>query len=68
MHFFKKAALFTPDFGKMVALSTPALTGVSLIFKTGGIRTRVKGLGVKKGSAKKGPIRYLDLKRCVKSS
>ena len=32
---------------------TPALIGVSLIFKTGGIRAGVKGAGVKKG-----PIRY----------
>ena len=42
----------------MVALLTPALIGVSLIFKTGGIRAGVKGAGVKKGPAEKGPIRY----------
>ena len=41
----------------MVALLTPALIGVSLIFKTGGIRAGVKGAGVKKGPAEKGPIR-----------
>ena len=38
----------------MVALLTPALIGVSLIFKTGGIRA-----GVKKEPAEKGPIRYI---------
>jgi len=42
------AAPFTPDFEKLVALLTPALIGVSLIFKTGGIRA-----GVKKGQRKK---------------
>ena len=41
-----------PDFEKLVALLTPALIAVSLIFKTGGIRA-----GVKKGPAEKGPIR-----------
>ena len=41
-----------------MALLTPALIGVSLIFKTGGIRADVKGAGVKKGPAEKGPIRY----------
>ena len=50
----KKAALFTPDFEELVALFTPALIGVSLIFKTGGIRAGVKGAGVKKGPAEKG--------------
>ena len=54
----KKAVLFEPDFEKLVALLTPALIGVSLIFKTGGIRAGVKGAGVKKGPAEKGPIRY----------
>ena len=44
----------------MVALLTPALIGVSLIFKTGGIRAGVKGAGVKKGPAGKGPIRYVN--------
>ena len=34
------------------------LIGVSLIFKTGGIRAGLKGAGVKKGPAEKGPIRY----------
>ena len=53
----KKAALFAPDFEKLVALLTPALIGVSLIFKTGGIRAGVKGAGIKKGPAEKGPIR-----------
>ena len=43
-----------------MALLTPALIGVSLIFKTGGIRAGVKGAGVKKGPAEKGPIRYAD--------
>ena len=42
-----------------MALLTPALIGVSLIFKTGGIRAGVKGAGVKKGPAEKGPIRYI---------
>ena len=42
----------------MVALLTPALIGVNLIFKTGGIRADVKGGGVKKGPAEKGQIRY----------
>ena len=50
----KKAALFTPDFEKLVALLTPALLGVSLISKTGGIKASVKGAGVKKGRRKKG--------------
>ena len=54
----KKVALITPDFKKLVALLTPALIGVNLIFKTGGIRAAVKGAGVKKGPAEKGPIRY----------
>ena len=53
----KNAALSTPDFEKLVALLTPALIGVSLIFKTGGIRAGIKGAGVKKGPAEKGPIR-----------
>ena len=44
-----------------MALLTPALIGVSLIFKTGGIRAGVKGAGVKKGPAEKGPIRYIRL-------
>jgi len=44
-----------------VALLTPALIGVSLIFKIGGIRAGVKGAGVKKGPAEKGPIRYKNL-------
>ena len=44
----KKAALITPDFEKLMALLTPALIGVSLIFKTGGIRACVKGAGIKK--------------------
>ena len=42
------AALFTPDFQKLVDLLTQALIGVSLIFKTDGIRAGVKGAGVKK--------------------
>ena len=46
-----------PDFEKLLALLTPALIGVSLIFKIGGIRAGVKGAGVKKGPAEKGPIR-----------
>ena len=46
--YYGKVALFTPDFEKLVALLTPALIGVSLIFKTGGIRAGVKGAGVKK--------------------
>ena len=54
----KTAALFTPDFDKLVALLTPALIVISLIFKTGRIRSGVKGAGVKKGQAEKGPIRY----------
>ena len=59
MYFFyiglpKKAALFTPDFEKVVVLLTPALIGVSLIFKTGGIRAGVKGDGINKGPAEKG--------------
>ena len=54
----KKAALFTPDFEKSVVLLTPALIGIRLIFKTGGIRVGIKGAGVKKGSAEKGPIMY----------
>ena len=52
-----KVALFTQDFEKLVALLTPALIGVSLIFKTGGITAGVKGASVKKGPAKKGLIR-----------
>ena len=55
----KKAALFTPDFEKLVALLTPALIGVNLIFKTGGIRAGVIGAGVEKGPAEKGLIRYV---------
>ena len=54
----KKAAFITSDYEKSVALLRPALIGVSLIFKTGGIRAGVKGAGVKKGPAEKGPIRY----------
>ena len=54
----KKATLFMPDFEKLVALLTPALIGVSLIFKTGGIRAGVKGADAKKGPAGKGRIRY----------
>ena len=50
--YYGKVAIFTPDFEKLVALLTPALIGVSLIFKTGGFRA-----GVKKGPAEKGPIR-----------
>ena len=46
-----------------MALLTAALIGVSLIFKTGGIRAGVKGAGVKKGPAEKGPIRYNILAR-----
>ena len=42
----------------MVALLTPALMGVRLIFKTSGIRAGVKRAGVKKKPAEKGPIRY----------
>ena len=38
-----------------MALLTPALIGVSLFFKTSGIRAGVKGAGVKKGPAEKGP-------------
>ena len=53
----KKAALFTPEFKRLVVLLTPTLIGVSLIFKTGGIKAGVKGAGVKKGPAEKGPIR-----------
>ena len=49
----------TPEFEKLVALLTPALIGVSLIFKTGGIRAGVKGSGFRKGPAEKGPIRYM---------
>ena len=37
-----------------MAFLTPALIGVSLIFKTSGIRA-----GVKKGPVEKGPIRYI---------
>ena len=37
----------------MVALLTPALIGVSFIFKTGGIRAGIKGAGVKKGAGGK---------------
>ena len=44
-----------------MALLTPALIGVSFIFKTGGIRAGVKGAGVKKGPAEKGPIRYMQI-------
>ena len=43
------------------ALLTPALIGVILIFENGIIRAAVKGAGVKKGPAIKGPIRYLLL-------
>ena len=43
----------------MVALLTPALIGVNLIFKTGGIRAGVIGAGVEKGPAEKGLIRYV---------
>ena len=50
-------ALVTPDFEKLVALLTPALIGVSLIIKTGGIRAGIKEPGVKKGPEEKGPIR-----------
>ena len=50
--------LFTPDSEKLVALLTPALIGVSFIFKTGGIRAGVKGAGVQKRPAEKGSIRY----------
>ena len=56
--YYGKLALFTPDFEKLGALLTTALIGVSLIFKTGGIKAGVKGAGVKKGPAEKGPIRY----------
>ena len=56
---FKKGGPFYARLLKLVALLTPALIGVSLIFKTGGIRTGVKGAGVKKGPVEKGPIRYL---------
>ena len=56
--YYGKVALFTPDFEKLVALLTPALIGVSLIFKTGRIRAGVKGAGVKKRPAEKGPIWY----------
>ena len=45
----------------MVELLTLALIGVSLIFKIGRIRAGVKGAGVKKGPALKGPIRYLPI-------
>ena len=53
----KKAALITSEFEKLVALLKPVLIGVILIFKTDGIRAGVKGAGVKKGPALKGPIR-----------
>ena len=36
-----------------MAILTPTLIGVSLIFKTGGIRAGVIGAGVKKGPAEK---------------
>ena len=52
--YYGKLALFTPDFEKLVALLMPALIGVSLIFKTSGIRAGIKGAGVKKGRRKKG--------------
>ena len=55
--YYGKLALFTPDFEKLVALLTPALIGVGLIFKTGGIRVGVKGADAKKGQAEKGSIR-----------
>ena len=58
MYFFTLADLFTPDFEKLVALLTPALIGVTLIFKTGGIRAGIKGAGIRKGPAEKGLIRY----------
>ena len=64
--YYGKVALFTPDFEKLVALLTPALIGVSLNFKTGGIRASVKGAGVKKGLAEKRPIRYMGTRGIVK--
>ena len=47
----KKADLFKRKIGGPL---TPALIGVNLIFKTGGIRACVKGAGVKKVPAEKG--------------
>ena len=61
-----KVAFFTPDFEILVVLLTPALIDVSLIFKTGGIRAGVKGAGVKKELAEKGPIRYENLSPMIK--
>ena len=48
----KKADLFTPNFEKLVALLPPALIGVSLIFKTGGIRAGVKKRASRKRAEK----------------
>ena len=42
---------------KELAFLAQALIGVGAIFKSGGIRAGVKGAGVKKGPAAKGPIR-----------
>ena len=53
----------TPDFEKLVALLTPALIGVSLIFKIDGIRAGVKGAGVKGAGVKGAGVKGAGVKK-----